>query len=284
MTFSNVRKLAIGHGGPATPGLLSHIPLCFQAFPNITELELVPTNYSLRRENSALLRLRTENQEQQVRHGTWQDLTRLSGDVLGLFALGLLRTVSHLECVPRRSVPLKFMSTLRQVLSDARPTSLSISLHGRKALDEEEGLVSVLRDPAIATLRDLVVEIRLIAIEAIDPFPTVMEDVIRSLRSLPPHLQRLDLALDYHVISRLDSADTFSRMQKYAPRDGWHARVEAYERADLLAFASRIHAAVPPLTEVTVRLSDRCDEEAARRRLRSRATGRLRFHNEVSFD
>ncbi|KAI0365916.1 hypothetical protein BV20DRAFT_1056064 [Pilatotrama ljubarskyi] len=262
-TFAHVRKLGIAHLGPARPGLLSHIASYVRAFPNITELEIIPANYSLRRDEAALSRLRTQNQEEQARHGMWSGLTRCSGDVLGLFALGLLLPVSHLECVPRRSVPLQSMGILRRVLSDARPTSFSISLHGRKALLEEGGFVAVLCNPATQTIREILVEVRLAAGDVKDDASSVMEDILQSLRSLPTNIQTLDLILDYYVINRLCFGDNFSRV--WTKVVAWLSSRRSYEKADLAAFAGRIRAAVSHLTAVTVRFSDRCVESARER-------------------
>ncbi|EKM56027.1 uncharacterized protein PHACADRAFT_28997 [Phanerochaete carnosa HHB-10118-sp] len=123
---------------------LEHIVHCF---PGLHDLKLHGISFDFMVEND-LEEERLSNLASQARR-TWSSLHRLSGDVLGLYILGIRCRVDHVSvsCQPLNSTVDG--QRLAAILADVRPTSLDIRLRlpEFKALSLAECLTPTARGP-----------------------------------------------------------------------------------------------------------------------------------------
>ncbi|KAI0751857.1 hypothetical protein C8Q80DRAFT_1269028 [Daedaleopsis nitida] len=119
--YPKVDDLSVGD--PFAPVTTDYV----RAFPNLTSLTMYSSsNTELERDEYE--DHRAENQEQQVARGSWSSLTSFAGSIHILYLLGL---TCHVPTVrldlygPRPYPPM-----LQAVLSDTRPTEISLELDG----------------------------------------------------------------------------------------------------------------------------------------------------------
>ncbi|PIL32883.1 hypothetical protein GSI_05001 [Ganoderma sinense ZZ0214-1] len=216
---------------------------CTTAFPNLTHFSFNVAGEGRPGELFHALLGRTANKGSLERHGRgWTHLEELAGGLMDVYILGLACRVATLRLTGPVLVDL--LSPLTDILEDARPNSLAVSLVGAH-LFEDDTLATILGHYCAQELRTLEMEVCLDVDEVAVDAQTMLGNVVGTLAVLP--LRNLTLTLNYGLFADRDES---GRRMFPAGR--------TFEALDLDAAAGIFRAAMPSLVDVSVRRSTDC--------------------------